>query len=124
MASFEPLLAQINLELSYAVAFPSHLRLEVFGISLLEGAMYGKPLIYSEIGAGTTYINIDGETGVVVPPNNSSALRQAMDYLWNNPLIAKEMGMRVEARYWDLFTADKMAKSYTDLYNSILQSAQ
>jgi len=105
---------------SYAILFPSHLRSEAFGISLLEGAMYGKPLISSEIGTGTTYINIDGETGVVVPPDNPSALRKAMDYLWNNPIIAKEMGERAEARYWDLFTADKMAKSYSDLYHSLL----
>jgi glycosyltransferase involved in cell wall biosynthesis len=110
--------------LSYAVLFPSHLRSEAFGISLLEGAMYGKPLISSEIGTGTTYINIDGKTGMVVPPNNSSALSQAMDYLWNNPVVAKKMGKRAERRYWNLFTADKMAKSYTDLYNSILQIAK
>ena len=110
--------------LSYAILFPSHLRSEAFGISLLEGAMYGKALISSEIGTGTTYINIDGKTGMVVPPGNSSALRQAMDYLWNNPVIAKEMGVCAEARYWDLFTADKMAKSYTDLYNSVLQGAK
>lgn len=106
--------------LSYAVLFPSNLRSEAFGVSLLEGAMHGKPMISSEIGTGTTFINIDGETGLVVPPSNSDALRKAMDYLWNNPVLAKEMGKRAEARYWDLFTADKMAKSYNDLYVSIL----
>ena len=37
------------LQLSYAIVFPSHLRSEAFGISLLEGAMYGKPMI-SKIG--------------------------------------------------------------------------
>ena len=106
--------------LSYAVLFPSHLRSEAFGISLLESAMYGKPLISSEIGTGTTYINIDGETGMVVPPSDPGALREAMDYLWNNPRAAKKMGERAEKRYWDLFTADKMAKSYVDLYQSLL----
>jgi len=106
--------------LSYAILFPSHLRSEAFGISLLEGAMYGKPLISSEIGTGTTYINIDGETGVVVPPSDPGALREAMDYLWNNPVVSKKMGERAEERYWDLFTADKMAKSYVDLYQSLL----
>jgi rhamnosyl/mannosyltransferase len=43
-----------------------------------------------------------------------------MDYLWNNPVVAKKMGKRAENRYWDLFTADKMAKSYVDLYQSLL----
>ena len=108
------------LELSYAIVFPSHLRSEAFGISLLEGAMYGKPLISSEIGTGTTYINIDKETGVVVPPSNPPALRQAMDYLWNNPEEAATMGQRGQARYWKLFTAEQMAQSYVALYKKLL----
>lgn len=108
------------LELCYAVVFPSHLRSEAFGISLLEGAMYGKPLISSEIGTGTTYINIDKETGVVVPPSDSDALRQAMDYLWDNPEEAADMGKRAEARYWKLFAAEKMAQSYVDLYKKLI----
>jgi glycosyltransferase involved in cell wall biosynthesis len=108
------------LTLSYAILFPSQFRSEAFGVSLLEGAMYGKPLISSEIGTGTTYINIDGRTGMVIPPNDFGALREAMDYLWNNPVIAKKMGEHAEERYWDLFTAKKMAQSYTDLYQNLL----
>ncbi|MEW4983457.1 MAG: glycosyltransferase family 4 protein [Cycloclasticus sp.] len=111
------------LELCYAVVFPSHLRSEAFGISLLEGAMYGKPLISSEIGTGTTYINIDKETGVVVPPSDPIALRQAMDYLWNNPEEAGEMGKRAEERYWKLFTAKQMASSYVALYKKLLDAS-
>lgn len=108
------------LQLCYAVLFPSHLRSEAFGVSLLEGAMYGKPLISSEIGTGTTFINIDKETGVVVPPSDSAALRRAMDYLWNNPEEATEMGKKAEARYWKLFTSEKMAKSYVALYRKLI----
>ena len=109
------------LELCYAVVFPSHLRSEAFGVSLLEGAMYGKPLISSEIGTGTSYINIDNETGVVVSPSDSTALRRAMDYLWHNPEKAAAMGKCAEARYWKLFTAEQMAKSYVALYEKLLQ---
>jgi glycosyltransferase involved in cell wall biosynthesis len=112
------------LELCYAVIFPSHLRSEAFGISLLEGAMYGKPLISSEIGTRTTYINIDGETGIVVPPSEPVALRQALDFLWDNPDKAKSMGERAEARYWELFTADRMAKSYVSLYQKLLSQVK
>ena len=68
------------LTLCYGVLFPSNLRSEAFGISLLEGAMYGKPMISSEIGTGTTFINIGNETGLVVPPSDPAALRQAMQY--------------------------------------------
>ncbi len=108
------------LTLCYGVVFPSHLRSEAFGLSLLEGAMYGKPMISSEIGTGTTYINIANETGLVVPPSDSGALRQAMSYLWEHPLEATAMGKRAESRYWQYFTADKMAKSYADLYGELI----
>ncbi|NIA56739.1 glycosyltransferase [Massilia sp. TW-1] len=108
------------LDLCYAVAFPSHLRSEAFGISLLEGAMYGKPMISSEIGTGTTYINVHGETGLVVPPSDHEALRAAMQRLWNDPRMAREMGQRAEARYWQLFTSAQMAESYARLYEELV----
>lgn len=109
------------LMLCYAVIFPSHLRSEAFGISLLEGGMFGKPMVSSEIGTGTTYINVAKETGLVVPPSDSLALGQAMDYLWEHPEEAEEMGRRAEARYWELFTADQMVHSYVDLYHDLLE---
>lgn len=110
------------LTLCYGVVFPSHLRSEAFGISLLEGAMYGKPLISSEIGTGTTFINIADKTGLVVPPSDPVALRQAMTYLWEHPEQAAEMGKRAEERYYQFFTADQMVQSYVDLYRDIQDS--
>ena len=107
------------LTLCYGVLFPSHLRSEAFGISLLEGAMYGKPMISSEIGTGTTFINIGDETGLVVPPSDPVAMRQAMRYLWEHPEQAADMGRRAEARYWEHFTGDQMVRSYVDLYGDL-----
>lgn len=108
------------LQLSYAVLFPSHLRSEAFGISLLEGAMFGKPMISSEIGTGTSYINVHGETGLVVPPNDPNVLREALRTLYENPELAYEMGRRAYHRYQTYFTADQMADRYIDLYNELL----
>ena len=108
------------LTLCYALAFPSHLRSEAFGISLLEGAMYGKPLVSCEIGTGTTYINIDGDTGLVAPPSDPRALRAALRTLWDNPGMAREMGARAAARYEELFTASQMAAGYASLYHELV----
>jgi rhamnosyl/mannosyltransferase len=112
------------LSLCYALAFPSHLRSEAFGISLLEGAMYGKPMISCEIGSGTTYINIDGETGLVTPPDDPLALRAAMRTLWDNPEMARAMGARAAARFQEVFTAEKMAASYVSLYRELVARRQ
>jgi len=108
------------LTLCYAFVFPSHLRSESFGISLLEGAMYGKPMISCEIGSGTTYINIAGETGLVVPPRDSVALAAAMNHLWNQPAVAASMGEAAARRFEKLFSADSMAEAYAEIYRSLL----
>jgi glycosyltransferase involved in cell wall biosynthesis len=108
------------LKLCRAVVFPSHLRSEAFGVTLLEGAMYGKPLISAEIGTGSSYVNIDGVTGLVVPPNDSSALRAAMHCLEQDGALAAEMGRSARERFDALFTADRMAQSYVALYKRVL----
>lgn len=108
------------LSLCYGLVFPSHLRSEAFGISLLEAAMFGKPLISCEIGTGTTYINIAGETGLVVPPADPTALAQAMRSLWEQPVMAAEMGRRNQARFEALFTAEAMVSGYVGLYRELL----
>jgi glycosyltransferase involved in cell wall biosynthesis len=109
-------------DLSLAVVFPSNLRSEAFGITLLEGAMYGKPLISSEIGTGTSYINVDQQTGLVVPPDDPVALRDAMRQLHENPKMAKEKGQQAYLRYLEYFTADRMVDRYARLYEELISS--
>jgi rhamnosyl/mannosyltransferase len=108
------------LELCTAVVFPSHLRAEAFGIFLLEGAMFAKPLISCEIGTGTSYINVNGETGLVVPPGDPAALRQAIDFIWTHPEAAAELGRKARLRYETLFTAKAMAAEYARLYRALI----
>lgn len=111
-------------QLSRAFVFPSHLRSEAFGISLLEAAMLGRPMISCEIGTGTTYINLAEETGIVVPPTDAAALRAAMTRLWNEPESARRMGARAAERYQLLFTADKMVEGYCSIYRRLIQDVR
>ena len=108
------------LTLCRGVVFPSHLRSEAFGVTLLEGAMHGKPLISSEIGTGSSYVNIDGVTGIVVPPHDPAVLRRAMHVLLHDSALAAEMGRCARERFENLFTAEHMARSYVALYKSAL----
>lgn len=112
------------LMLSYAFVFPSHLRSEAFGVSLLEGAMFGKPMVSTDIGTGTSYINVHDKTGLVVPPNDPASFRNAMQFLLDHPETAAEMGRQAEARYRELFTAAKMAAGYVDLYREVLHERE
>ena len=105
-----------------AVVFPSYLRSEAFGVTLLEGAMSSRPLISAEVGSGTSHVNIHGETGLVVPPGNSKALREAMDDLYQHPDKAGVMGSQARQRYEQLFTGSRMGARYADAYRRILAS--
>ena len=107
------------LELCRGVVFPSHLRSEAFGVTLLEGAMHGRPLISSEIGTGSSYVNVDGITGIVVPPNDPAALHAAMHTLYTDDELASQMGLRARIRFETLFTARQMGEAYVSLYRQI-----
>lgn len=110
------------LSLSGALVLPSHLRSEAFGITLIEGALYGKPLISSEIGTGTSFVNQMPQTGLVVPPADPGQLAGAMRRLRQEPAEARIMGENGRRRAHALFSADRMAQSYLDLYRDLLAS--
>jgi rhamnosyl/mannosyltransferase len=112
------------LELSRAFVFPSHLRSEAFGMSLLEAAMCARPMICCEIGTGTSYINADGETGFVVPPADPVSLRDAMRRFVRDPALAETMGQAARARFLAKFTAQEMARSYDALYRELATASR
>ncbi|MFC4892664.1 glycosyltransferase [Pseudofrancisella aestuarii] len=109
------------LTLCYGFVFPSQLRSEAFGISLLEGAAFGKPLISCEIGTGTTYINLNDITGLVINPNSPELLKEAMLYLLNNPKKAEKFGENSKNRAKNLFSLELQAKSYINLYKELIR---
>ncbi|MBR8140820.1 glycosyltransferase [Burkholderia sp. AU19243] len=109
------------LELCEALVFPSHLRSEAFGISLLEASLFGKPMVSMEIGTGTSFVNVNGETGFVVPLGDTPALRSALDTLANDPALAARFGAAARQRYKARFTADKMVDGYVEIYERVLR---
>ncbi|ESY94428.1 glycosyltransferase [Mesorhizobium sp. LNHC229A00] len=99
--------------------FPSNQRSEAYGLSLVEAAMCGKPMISCEIGTGTSYVNKAGETGLVVPPSNPARLAEAINRIVDSPVEAASWGQAARDRYIRLFTAERMGKAYADLYRQL-----
>jgi len=106
--------------LARAVVFPSLYRSEAFGVSLVEGAMYGLPLISTEIGTGTSFVNRKDVTGLVIPPGNAEALRRAMEQLHGDDALCAAMGANARRRFERLFTAGRMGEQYFRLYTEVL----
>jgi len=57
----------------------------------LEASALGKAVIATRTGGMTSFVN-DGETGILVPPRDVSALRDAIRLLWSDPAACRRMG--------------------------------
>tara|TARA_B100001964_G_scaffold235525_1_gene295746 strand:- start:3276 stop:4412 length:1137 start_codon:yes stop_codon:yes gene_type:complete len=94
-------------------------RIESFGLTMAEAMAAGIPVISTKAGAIPEIIK-DGETGVLVPPEDIKALTKAMIYelehwdeIWNMAKAARKM---VKEKFsWDL-----TAKKHIEIYKSLL----
>ena len=103
-----------------ALILPSHLRSEAFGMVLVEASMFGRPIISCEIGTGTSYVNLHGETGFVVMPQNPGALATAMHELLEDERLGDSMGAAARKRYELLFSSRALGLAYSNLYRKLL----
>jgi glycosyltransferase involved in cell wall biosynthesis len=63
------------------------------GVSVaLEASASGKAVIATKTKGMPSYV-IDGKTGILVPPNDIEALKNAIKKLWDDPHLAYEMGL-------------------------------
>ena len=112
------------LELSHALVLPSIASSEAFGLALLEGAMFGKPLISTELGTGTSYINKNNITGFVVLPTDPIALAEAIKKVFTNAPLSEKMGIESYQWYLERFTVDSMVNSYIECYKDLLNERE
>jgi len=99
---------------------PSVLPSEAFGIVQLEAMACGKPVICTELGTGTSFVNQHGKTGLVVPPNNVDALAQAINHLLENPELREEYGREGRKRVEKYFSKERMVENIIGVYRGIL----
>jgi glycosyltransferase involved in cell wall biosynthesis len=64
---------------------------EAFGVVVLEASASGVPVVATDVG-GVPEVCIDGETGILVPPNDPSALASALRALANDAELRSMMG--------------------------------
>lgn len=99
---------------------PSHLRSEAFGIVQVEAQAAALPVICTEIGTGTSYVTLHGQTGLVVPPADPSALARAIDDLLDDPDLARQMGQRGRNRAEREFSHTRMIERVEGVYREVV----
>lgn len=108
------------LQACFGVILPSNSKAEAFGISLLEGAMFKKPLISCNIKTGVEHVNKHMETGLVVSPTEHH-LRNAMTKLFATPKLAEKMGNQAFNRFQQHFNYDIIGMKLADLYKRLAE---
>lgn len=76
--------------------------------SLMQAMSAGKAVVATRAPSTELYIQ-DGKNGILVPPGDVEAMRNAIAYLWNHPNEAKRMGEEARRRYEEKYTFEKFA---------------
>lgn len=101
---------------------PSVQKSETYGIVQIEAMACGKPVICTELGTGTTFLNQHEITGLVVPPRNVESLAEAINKLITNNELRMNLGRQGKDRALKEFTDKKMVAETYKLYQNILKS--
>jgi len=93
------------------LALPS--RIEGFGLVIIEAAVAGVPAVRSNSG-GYTETTIDGETGYVVPIDDSDALTDRLARLLADDTLRQRMGEAARAYALANFGIQRFVNALTD----------
>ncbi len=99
---------------------PATHRSEAFGLVQVEAMAAGLPIISTELGTGTSWVNQHDETGLVVPPRDAPALAQAISALLAEPDRRQRMGQAGRERARREFSHTVMLGRVLALYESVL----
>jgi glycosyltransferase involved in cell wall biosynthesis len=95
---------------------PASHRSEAFGLVQLEAMACGKAVVSTELGTGTSYVNIHGQTGLVVPPRDPAALARAINRLLGDEQLRTQMGTRARERARQEFSHEVMIDRILGIY--------
>ena len=91
---------------------------ESFGLIYLEAMAWGKPVIGCDVG-GVPEIVEDGETGILIPPEDENALAGAIIKLKDEKLRAK-IGEKGRRKVENDFSNKKMAENTYKIYSDVI----
>ncbi len=93
---------------------------ETFPLTVLEAMASGVPVISTDVGSVSEIIR-EGIEGVLIEPENSRGLADAIGNLASDPGRRIDMGRRGRMRVEDKFSVRLMIERYTELFDSFFE---
>lgn len=98
-------------------AIPSHY--EPFGLVAIEAMACGTPVVASDVG-GLKFTVVPGETGLLVPPQDTAAFAMAIGRILDDELWARKLRKRASERVQQNFSWTGVSAQLSDLYRRSL----
>lgn len=92
---------------------------EALPVSILEAMATGLPVVATAVGGVPSAVD-EGETGLLVPSGNESAMHAALELVRQDGGLARSMGKRARAVARQRFSLQRMQTEYADLYQHLL----
>jgi glycogen(starch) synthase len=92
---------------------------EPFGLIALEAAFLAKPIVATRVG-GLPEIVEHEKSGLLVEPESSGALAEAMAHLLTHPEAARRMGEAARSRAQERFAWEAYVDSHDALYRKLI----
>jgi glycosyltransferase involved in cell wall biosynthesis len=109
------------LELFDMFVFSSHF--EGLPGAVIEAMAAGVPIVATDI-VGTNELLTDGETGLLVPPEDASAIEAAMTRALSDGSLAKGLGETAARKARDAYSIPRMIESFAAVYESLLTGGE
>lgn len=110
---------QVHALINTATMFVLPSRWEGLPNVAIEAAFMARPTVATDV-SGTSEVVLDGQTGLLVPPEDVPALAAAMAYLVEHPAEARAMGEAAYAWAHKQFTITRCADEYEALYPKVV----
>lgn len=94
---------------------------EGLSMAILEAMVAGKPVIATDVGGNPELVE-DGETGYLVPSQNSQALADRLITMLTNSARALQFGETGQRRAQGRFSLQTMVREYQVLYDQCIQA--
>jgi glycosyltransferase involved in cell wall biosynthesis len=88
-------------------------RNEAFSVALLEAGAFAKPVVATDV-CGVRELVADGETGLVVAPDDPHELSKGLLRMLDDPAWARECGKRLHDVVLKRFTEQETARQYLE----------
>lgn len=98
---------------------PATSKAEAFGIVQVEAMASGKPVVSSDLNNGVSYVNVNGKTGLVVPPGDAKSLATALNTLLADDATRIRMGREARERVIEEFSLKNMGNRTLALYEQV-----